>query len=514
MKSSWLLSLASSSIVLALKVLAKEPTASSTAHVLDDQGLTYCTPQGIIGDVATCDFKSVENVNRELAPLISRLVSTTYFRYYKVNLERQCPFWDDELKCTQPDCAVEEADEEELPDEWKTSSLSGVDFTIGGAGFSSFSKCTFGEDDFCLVEDELSPDGTYVDLRKNPERFTGYSGDSATRIWRSIYSENCFHTEAHGLDNQCLEKRVFHRLVSGLHASISTHICIEHLDRKTGEWGPNLKCFMYRVGDFPERLKNMYYTYAVVLRAIAKLSPHLGDYNFCAGGDKNSGKLTEGILTDIVKITARDPSTFDETQLFVDSQEYLKLEFKQKFRNITQIMDCVSCQKCRLWGKLQTSGLAAALKILFSVQDISGYTLRRSELVALFNAFHRLSESLEAVESFRKLYHESFPTERVTASASRSVEAVPSETPIHEPVALDRDDNGSAAAESSAPSLFSFESIMDSQSPWGLFIGAVIFIFGLARILLQTLKKEIQTDVSKKSQKKHQAKSKRKIRHA
>jgi ABC-type tungstate transport system permease subunit len=32
----------------------------------------------------------------------------------------------------------------------------------------------------------------YVNLAKNPERYTGYKGQSAARVWRSIYGENCF----------------------------------------------------------------------------------------------------------------------------------------------------------------------------------------------------------------------------------------------------------------------------------------------------------------------------------
>jgi hypothetical protein len=31
----------------------------------------------------------------------------------------------------------------------------------------------------------------------------------------------------------------------------------------------------------------------------------------------------------------------------------LKEEFRQHFRNISRIMDCVGCDKCKLWGKLQ-----------------------------------------------------------------------------------------------------------------------------------------------------------------
>ena len=59
-------------------------------------------------------------------------------------------------------------------------------------------------------------------------------------------------------------------------------------------------------------------------------------------------------------------------------------------------MDCVGCEKCRLWGKLQITGLGTALKILFSYQNPTQVRLSRSELVALMNVFHRLSESVEA----------------------------------------------------------------------------------------------------------------------
>ena len=45
-----------------------------------------------------------------------------------------------------------------------------------------------------------SADGMiYVDLLLNPERFTGYSGASAHRLWNSIYKENCFRYNIHVL---------------------------------------------------------------------------------------------------------------------------------------------------------------------------------------------------------------------------------------------------------------------------------------------------------------------------
>lgn len=35
-------------------------------------------------------------------------------------------------------------------------------------------------------------EGVYVDLLENPERFTGYAGQSSSRVWKAIYEENCF----------------------------------------------------------------------------------------------------------------------------------------------------------------------------------------------------------------------------------------------------------------------------------------------------------------------------------
>ena len=43
-----------------------------------------------------------------------------------------------------------------------------------------------------LFSDDTSSDCHYVDLLLNPERYTGYKGESAHRVWNSIYKENCF----------------------------------------------------------------------------------------------------------------------------------------------------------------------------------------------------------------------------------------------------------------------------------------------------------------------------------
>jgi len=77
---------------------------------------------------------------------------------------------------------------------------------------------------------------------------------------------------------------------------------------------------------------------------------------------------------------------------------------------VTRIMDCVGCDKCKLWGKVQTSGLGTALKILFELDEqalnpsMNPNLLQRSEVVTLINTLHQFSESLLAVNEFRKMW--------------------------------------------------------------------------------------------------------------
>lgn len=48
-------------------------------------------------------------------------------------------------------------------------------------------------------------------------------------------------------------------------------------------------------------------------------------------------------------------------------------------------MDCVECEKCKVYGKMQTLGIGTALKILFSMKDKNKLpSLRRNELIVIF----------------------------------------------------------------------------------------------------------------------------------
>jgi hypothetical protein len=79
-------------------------------------------------------------------------------------------------------------------------------------------------------------------------------------------------------------------------------------------------------------------------------------------------------------------------------------EFRQRFLKVSLIMNCIICEKCKLWGKIQTLGIGTCLKILFALETKRRWErlhLKTSEIIALLNTFARISESIEIIRSFR-----------------------------------------------------------------------------------------------------------------
>ena len=126
------------------------------------------------------------------------------------------------------------------PNGWEAK-LGDIRFPTFQLSGGIFKAWEYEDDDFCLLDGEGEA-GVYVDLIENPERFTGYAGPSANKIWQSIYEENCFNNgkETSTLSEftwqQCVERQVFYRVVSGLHASISVHLADEYYNQKTSKW--------------------------------------------------------------------------------------------------------------------------------------------------------------------------------------------------------------------------------------------------------------------------------------
>ena len=58
-----------------------------------------------------CLYETVESLNANLYPSLQNLVRYPFFRHYKVDLYRECPFWYENGFCMNRACGVEAADE-------------------------------------------------------------------------------------------------------------------------------------------------------------------------------------------------------------------------------------------------------------------------------------------------------------------------------------------------------------------------------------------------------------------
>ncbi|KAM5586589.1 hypothetical protein ABKV19_005490 [Rosa sericea] len=320
----------------------------------------------------------------------------------RLQLWCDCPFWTEDGMFLLRDCSICECPENEFPEPFKRrlhrgltsdslvcqeEKLQGsVDRTLDSRVFRGW----IDTDNPWIIDDENdNGEMTYVNLLLNPERYTGYTGPSARRVWDAVYSENC---PKYSTQDICQEQGVLYKLISGLHSSISIHIAADYLlDKIT-----NLVLLL------PHIIGNLYFAFLFVLRAVTKAADYLEQAEYDTGNHEEDLR-TESLMRQLLynpKLQAACPLPFDEAKLWKgQSGPQLKQQIQKKFRNISALMDCVGCEKRRLWGKLQVLGLGTALKILFSVdgknhQD-QPLQLQRNEVIALVNLLNRLSESVK-----------------------------------------------------------------------------------------------------------------------
>ena len=571
--------------LLLLALAAADLTRGEAPSFLRRTALSMCEMaprEGAVED-CRCDFETADDATSEFfGPLLRDLTRRSFFRYFKVALDRPCPYWPDDGMCARRECAVESCADDEVPAPWLEEERNRSEWRGKGGGDAppgflceavdagpdaavdrSFATgvdwSESGGDEVWIDQPDDEAGMIYVDLTANPEGHTGYDGEPARRIWRAIYEENCFDLDeapspkeqlvlawrrdvvrdaAAPSAGQCLERRVFYKLVSGLQASISTHIatsdfgfwdvvrsapadfrrrssaffgaffekCLPGEDTCAADAAPqrspfvNDALFVDRVGGHRDRLDNLYFAYLFVLRAVTRrveidrwfgtsrpnvealelghievdladfwtdrlLSSssrstaevlkafeyaHIGsrvedlvstqvtragaelvDYDYATGDaadDARTAALVRRLVaSEAAPLDARGDcaaadaarAAFDETLLFAAPEDArmspleralarehvdeLRGQFLSRFRNVSQIMDCVTCERCRLWGKLQILGLGTALKILLADGDAFGLgVLQRNEVVALVNTLAQLAKSVDSIRAWQK----------------------------------------------------------------------------------------------------------------
>jgi hypothetical protein len=254
-------------------------------------------------------------------------------------------------------------------------------------------------------------DGIYVNLENNKEGFTGYQGQN---IWKAIYNENCFLSEG---EKMCLEKKIFFKIISGYHANVNLNICSGIKDNNNNNKYNDkdnysdysyinlINNLMKNILEHKDRINNLFFLHSLFINAFIKSNDALNNLDISTGLE-NEDLKAKNILK---KIQEKNEIFKNFTERINNSRsikkffEYEKInELKMRFRNISEIVNCVSCQKCRLHGKMQIYGIATMLKILYSKQNI--IELNRNELIAFVNTFYKITRSIKFFEEYLNDY--------------------------------------------------------------------------------------------------------------
>lgn len=416
----------SSSLVINGTDTRGECTCSSPENSLHRSTAARLGLQGEVSDCC-CSFDAIEKTNEELYPLLRRIVATPFFSHFKIDLCSECQLWEDSPMCVLRDCGVCECESPPLwasevdwmPDEFECRHIedkvvTSVDAHVTDTFGSRVQTDTFfGEDMTAEIEDEDT--AVVVDLRRNPEQYTGYTGRSAEKVWKAVHEENCFQQEdqSDGTCSLSADQRIYNRVIGGLHSSISLHIassyCLELDTTRIAEcktWGQNRTLAYERVLSQKDRLENLYVVFAVVLRAVQKAATAITvavpqDSYF----SESLIEWKERLQPELLKITRSCPLTFDESELFntyaQEDTEYKRIELKRRINHLIKVMECVGCDRCKLWGTLQSLGIGTALRIIIDDDDLQVTNLSRQEAVALVHTLERFSSALVYADKLR-----------------------------------------------------------------------------------------------------------------
>mmetsp|Transcript_32669 Transcript_32669/g.71192 ORF Transcript_32669/g.71192 Transcript_32669/m.71192 type:complete len:97 (+) Transcript_32669:889-1179(+) len=85
---------------------------------------------------------------------------------------------------------------------------------------------------------------------------------------------------------------------------------------------------------------------------------------------------------------------FDD-HILDNKQGELLHELKDTFKQISSIINCTECEKCRLHAKQEIVGIGTSLKLMFENENAEEpITISRNEIVALINTVAKFSDSI------------------------------------------------------------------------------------------------------------------------
>eukprot|EP00483_Globobulimina_turgida_P011407 UN11429 len=118
------------------------------------------------------------------------------------------------------------------------------------------------------------------------------------------------------------------------------------------------------------------------------------------------GLINYLLQTDFIQTQCNHLNSFDESQMFQQQQnkdiDIIRDNFRNVFRNISDIIDCVGCEKCKLHAKAELLGLGTALKILFTKDVLAVDMFERNEILALIVTLGKYSDAIQFIEEMEQ----------------------------------------------------------------------------------------------------------------
>ena len=351
------------------------------------------------GDISY-NITDVINNNHKLCDSFQKLKKTLFFKIFKINLEPECTVFHQEMICKDTACQICECSNNEVPRVRKQA--SGIDENIVTTIDDPFNKW---EEKFnvdskqWLLKEDIDPkDGVYINLLKNPEGYTGYSGEN---IWSAIFKENCYSDSYSSL---CVEDKIFYNIFMGWLVNTNFQIGCNFRNRHTNESYVNISYVTNKILYHKDKIDYLFFLYSLMLKAVNKAVPYLLNYDY-SSGNETEDQMTTKIIKEIFRYELQNidliedafQDTYSYFENFVSSNRISELIIR--FRNISSIIDCVTCSKCRMHAKLEVFGIVTMLKILFtsSTEELKK-CMTRNELVSFINLFAKLSKSISNVQ--------------------------------------------------------------------------------------------------------------------
>ena len=351
------------------------------------------------GDDITYNITNVIENNQKLCDSLQKLKQTLFFKIFKINLDPECSVFHQEMICRDTACQICECSNNEVPRVWKQP--SGIDENIVTTIDDPFNKWVekFNIDvkQWLLKEDIDPKNGSYINLLKNPEGYTGYRG---AHIWKAIFKENCYSEIYSSL---CVEDKIFSNIFMGWLVNTNFQIGCNFRNRETNDTYINVSYVTNKFLYHKDKIDYLFFLYSLMLKAVNKAVPFLIEYNY-SSGNKTEDKMTTKIIKEIFRYELQDMDLIEDS--FKDAYVYFEnfissnkiSELIIRFRNISSIIDCVTCSKCRMHAKLEVFGIATMLKIMFaSSNEELKKSMSRNELVSFINLFAKLSKSVSNV---------------------------------------------------------------------------------------------------------------------